>query len=228
MKRSVIRLFTVALDVWTSTALTCAVVVVASAPRTHAAINLWTTHGPYGESVTALAIDPITPSTLYAGTVGGVFRSTNSGGSWGAVNTGLSDLFVSALAIDPTTPSTLYAGTVGSGVFQSTNSGASWTAVNTGLPGDIYINALAIDPATPSTLYAGTNAGVFSIQQGAVCIGDCDASGSVTVDELVMLVNVALGNAQPSACPDGVPSGDDVNISLILTAVNHALNGCGG
>ena len=39
--------------------------------------------------VLALAIDPATPATLYAGTGGGVFKSTNGGGEWGAVNTGL-------------------------------------------------------------------------------------------------------------------------------------------
>ena len=39
--------------------------------------------------VKALAIDPHDPSTLYAGTYGGgVFKSTNGGGSWSAVNTG--------------------------------------------------------------------------------------------------------------------------------------------
>jgi hypothetical protein len=79
-----------------------------------AGINVWTTHGPYEGLVRALVIDPTTPSTLYAGTHGvGVYQSTDSGGSWRAVNTGLSGsaLFVNALAIDRTTPSTLYAGT---------------------------------------------------------------------------------------------------------------------
>ena len=79
-----------------------------------AGVNVWTSNGPYGGTVFALAIDPTTPSTLYAGTRGGgVFQSTNSGGSWSAVNTGLSNLSVSALAIDPSAPSRLYAGTWG-------------------------------------------------------------------------------------------------------------------
>ena len=35
--------------------------------------------------VHALAIDPMTPATLYAGTYGGgVFKSTNGGGDWSA------------------------------------------------------------------------------------------------------------------------------------------------
>ena len=53
----------------------------------------------------------MTPTTLYAGTWGGVFKSTNGGGNWSAVNTGLTDTYVNALAIDPATPATLYAGT---------------------------------------------------------------------------------------------------------------------
>lgn len=59
------------------------------------------------------------------------------------------------------------------------------------------------------------------------CVGDCDASGDVTVNELLTLVNIALGNAPLSACPSGVPSGREVDITLIVEAVNNALNGCG-
>ena len=62
--------------------------------------------------VYALAIDPATPSTLYAGTDGGVFKSTNGGAAWSAFNTGLTNPYVHALAIDPATPGTLYAGTI--------------------------------------------------------------------------------------------------------------------
>src|SRR5437016_4226510 len=37
-----------------------------------------------------LVIDPVTPTTLYAGIeLGGVYKSTNGGGSWSAVDTGL-------------------------------------------------------------------------------------------------------------------------------------------
>lgn len=57
--------------------------------------------------------------------------------------------------------------------------------------------------------------------------GDCSGNFQVTVDELLTLVNIALGNAQPSACPHGIPSGAEVNITVIIQAVNNALNGCG-
>jgi hypothetical protein len=44
---------------------------------------------------------------------------------------------------------------------------------------------------------------------------------------LLTLVNIALVNAEPSACPHGVPSGAEVDIALIIQAVNQALNSCG-
>jgi hypothetical protein len=46
-----------------------------------------------------------------------VFKSTNGGDNWSAVNTGLTNTWVIALAIDPATPTSLYAGTWGGGVF---------------------------------------------------------------------------------------------------------------
>ena len=76
--------------------------------------------------VLALAIDPSTPATLYAGILNnGVYNSTNGGGNWTAINTGLPNTHGQALAIDPATPTTLYAGTY-NGVYKST------TAAETG------------------------------------------------------------------------------------------------
>ena len=103
-----------------------------------------------GVLISALAIDPLTPTTLYAGTPGGVFKSTDGGASWSA--SGL--IKPSVLAIDPLTSTTLYAGS--GGVFQSTDGGASWSASGRLAPWPGAVAALAIDPLTPTTLYAGT------------------------------------------------------------------------
>ena len=45
--------------------------------------------------------------------------------------------------------------------------------------------------------------------------------------KIITLVNIALGNAEASACLHGVPSGAAVNVALILQAANNALQGCG-
>jgi photosystem II stability/assembly factor-like uncharacterized protein len=178
-------------------------------------------------SVLALALDPSMPTTLYAGTKGGVFKTTDGGDTWSAVNTGVGGQMVFALAIDPTTSSTLYAGT-GSGVFKSTDGGRIWSELNTGLPANSSVTALAIDPTAPSTLYAGTDGGgVFSIEQVSTCGGDCNADGGATIDELVTLVNVALGTTSVVECGSGDTDGDGkISVDEIITAVDVVLDGC--
>lgn len=61
----------------------------------------------------------------------------------------------------------------------------------------------------------------------AVCVGDCDGSNGVTVNEIIILVNIALGDPQALPCPHGIPAGVQVNVALIIQAVNHALTSCG-
>lgn len=108
----------------------------------------------------ALAVDPTTPAVVYAGTDGaGVFRSTDAGVHWTAVNTGLPYVRVSSLAVDPASKGTIYVGT-DSGVFRSRDDCGSWTAANAGIT-DWGVNCLVIDPHTPATLYVGTHNGVY-------------------------------------------------------------------
>jgi len=45
----------------------------------------------------------------------------------------------------------------------------------------------------------------------------------VTIGELITLVNIALGSAQPSACAHGIPADHAVDIALLIQAVNNAL-----
>ena len=131
--------------------------------------NVWTSNGPEGGEIYTLAIDPATPTILYAGTINGVFKSTNGGGTWSIANTGLTGASiygypiasVLALAIDPATPTTIYAGTMYGGVFKSTDAGGNWSRVTNGGLTDRSVSILAIDPLTPSTLYAATSSGVF-------------------------------------------------------------------
>ena len=58
------------------------------------------------------------------------------------------------------------------------------------------------------------------------CVGDCDGKEDVTVNEIITLVNIALGNGDLSACPSG--TGTEVTIVVIIQAVNNALEGCDG
>nr|MDQ2732483.1 SBBP repeat-containing protein [Armatimonadota bacterium] len=96
-------------------------------------------------AIYALAIDPVTPSTLYATTGNGPYKSLDGGATWNPGNTGL-NLPLQALVIDPKTPTTLYAapesalftdnpGTAkgGTPLYKSLDGGATWNPSSAGL-----------------------------------------------------------------------------------------------
>ena len=59
-------------------------------------------------------------------------------------------------------------------------------------------------------------------------VGDCDASGVVTVNEIITLAKIALGTQHVSECPSGLPAtatDANVTVAVIVQAVNNALNG---
>src|SRR5690349_14161217 len=60
-----------------------------------------------------------------------------------------------------------------------------------------------------------------------LCVGDCDHSGAVTVDEVVIGVNIALGTLAVDACTalDADANGQ-VSVDELVTAVNRILDGC--
>jgi hypothetical protein len=59
------------------------------------------------------------------------------------------------------------------------------------------------------------------------CVGDCNGDGTVTVNEILLLAGIALGEADIATCPlgDANPDGQ-ITIDEIIAAVNSALNGC--
>ncbi len=114
--------------------------------------------------------DPVF-GTVYAATAGsGVFRSTDGGLSWTAVNTGLSDQVITSLAREPVPqagiPITLFAGTSTGNLFRS-DSGTAWAKLGAGLPPGDPITALSIEIAEPRILYAAlSGAAVYASANG--------------------------------------------------------------
>ena len=121
-------------------------------------------------SVASIAIDPGSPTTIYAGLLyggpspcctplmGRLIRSADAGQTWTDLNIAPFWYAIFALVIDPTFPSVLYAGT-SAGVFRSTDRGATWTVVAGLTAQSVRQLALALPPS--STLYAATGIGVF-------------------------------------------------------------------
>jgi hypothetical protein len=61
------------------------------------------------------------------------------------------------------------------------------------------------------------------------CEGDCDGNGAVTIDELLLGVNISLGMRPAADCLalDRNGSGE-VTIDELITAINNALDDCAG
>lgn len=113
----------------------------------------WIKNGQYGGYFSSFATSG---TNIFAGSVQGVFLSTNNGINWAAVNNGLTNLSVTSLTISGTN---IFAGTVNGedGVFLSTDNGTNWTVVNNGLT-NRWVYSLT---TSGTNIFAGTLGGVF-------------------------------------------------------------------
>jgi hypothetical protein len=93
-------------------------------------------------------------SNLFAGTLNGMFRSTDSGATWNEVSAGLPIYpYIEAFAQNGTS---LFATANNLGVFVSTDSGISWKPASNGLPA-LSVSALVTDG---TNLYADDDGGL--------------------------------------------------------------------
>jgi hypothetical protein len=112
----------------------------------------WIETNSPGGHITTIAVSD---SNIFVGTAGnGIFRSSNNGKDWTAIDSGLTDTDVFSLEVSD---SNIFAGT-GKGVFLSANNGTSWEPVNSGLSNASPVNAFAV---CGKTIFAGTNNGIF-------------------------------------------------------------------
>jgi hypothetical protein len=159
----------------------------------------WTTaaSGISGHDVTALAIDPGRPSTVYAVVEDSLYVSGDAGASWtktaGRMEVNSSDAHVLTVLVNS---DAVYAGTT-AGVWKSRDGGVTWSQ-GTGLNSAgilryfFGIAALSVDPVKPSVLYAGdsglfTSGGVsMSTDSGATW---AQVGGALTVDVSCLAVD---------------------------------------
>ncbi len=103
----------------------------------HSLIVAWKYVGLAGEDIVAIVFDPTNPNTIYAGgdwnlssgLTGGVFKTTNGGGTWDTLMRGVS---TADLDIDPNNPKILYVISWGTslaraGILKTTDGGGTWS-----------------------------------------------------------------------------------------------------
>ncbi len=143
-------------------------------------------------SINAIAVDPTNASVVYAGFAAGLFKTTDGGNNWNALNLPVNDASIQTIVFDPSTPSTMYVGS-NAGVFKSTDSGGTWTPLNNFDVSSVpNIRSLAIDPTAPSTIYAGTSGfGLFKTTNGGstwIPINNGISSGSALIQQSYMTI----------------------------------------
>ncbi len=149
----------------------------------------WTSLGPgnVGGRIRAIALHPAQPSRILVGGVaGGVWRSTDAGATFAALDDFMANLAVTSLVVDPQDASRIFAGTgegflnfdglVGNGMFVTTDGGANWSQLAaTNNASFRYVNRIATSSAGASLMLVATRTGLFrstdlgaSFQQVAV------------------------------------------------------------
>jgi photosystem II stability/assembly factor-like uncharacterized protein len=143
---------------------------------------------PFGNSVSALVVDPQNSDTVYASflSTAGVYKSTDGGAHWSAANSGLTASAYYSLAIDPSNSSTLYVGPGPGRIFKTTDGGTSWNEL-TNFLGTSFYRSISISPTSPSTVIAATDSGVYkSTNSGGAWNGPLPpaASTGVAIDPI--------------------------------------------
>jgi hypothetical protein len=123
--------------------------------------------GVTSTTIDAIAVDPITPSDVYAVGSGQIYESENGGTGWTATGPGVGTGAVMAVGKDSSSTSTVYVGS-NTGLIYSSNGGSSWNnpvAAPGTTPGAAILAMLA-DPTNNMTAYAGTVYGAYKTIDG--------------------------------------------------------------
>ena len=131
----------------------------------------WQFAGPdnIGGRITSMAVVP-GGATIYIGSAnGGVFKSTDTGGSFTPIFDEFSAFSIGAITLDPTNSSTVYVGTGesnpavdtydGNGVYRSTDAGVTWEHL--GLTQVKRINRIVVDPLNPQRILLAGAGSIF-------------------------------------------------------------------
>lgn len=123
-----------------------------------AGVAIWTSLGPVGGAIGALTADPSDPDTVYAGTYGGLFKTTDGGDTWWRISPPTGPAYVLAIVGD-----TIYGSFWNCGLVRSTDGGQTWSTVP-GLPPGI--KEVAGDPRSPHRIWATNGLKLFSSIDG--------------------------------------------------------------
>ena len=130
---------------------------------------------PNTTTAPVLSLIESSDEVYFAGTGGGVYRSTDYGVNWSFVHAGGGNGWVYSFVFDQS--NNLYIGTGSGGVYMSPDNGDVWQQINSGLT-HLGVYSLAVN--STNEIFAVTGEGIFKSTQSAVSVDD--ETESVLVD----------------------------------------------
>ncbi|MCD6352771.1 MAG: hypothetical protein J7M06_00970, partial [Proteobacteria bacterium] len=129
----------------------------------------WKDLGLFGGQMHAIAVDPVAPNILFAGSYygDGLFKSSNGGENWESVE-GFRNELVCAIAFTPDNHNTIWVATAYL-IYKSEDGGLNWSFYDPALDhGCYYYYTLTIDPQDSNTVYIGTSGLDGSYDEGSI------------------------------------------------------------
>ncbi len=201
--------------------LVAAAACSACSPALAQTVPAWTTLGPPGGTVSAMLVDPATPTTLYAGTPeNGVFVSSDGGTNWSVGNAGLAAAIVgrqSLFAVHALVANArdVYAATGAGVVYTPLGAAPNWTALaDTGA--STPVTMLAFDPAS-GLLFAASPAADGISTPGVYVASSIGAPGTALAWTFVALPSATIGSGV-SGLAVASPNGPTNPASLLVSA----------
>lgn len=143
---------------------------------------------PLSGRVNGIAYAPSSPSTIWIATAGGgVWKSTDSGASWGYRSSGWTFLHTTCVAVHPSDPNIVLVGTGDAygffgaqtqGIRRSTNGGTTWTTVGAAQFGTNVVSRVLFHPDNPNIVIAlteGATGDIWRSTDGGVTWAATDA-----------------------------------------------------
>jgi hypothetical protein len=209
----------------TATSAATAITAAATAsPTSEPSQSASVTATPLAKSptITPTPVVSVAPTRSGTRTIG----LTATSGSATATTSPIASVTATTIAVTPTTT----ASPIVSAAATNTRTATITVTPTTSAIATVTVDAPPSASATSSAAATETAPPVLTVTPTVSvrpCVGDCDHSGDVTIGELIIGVNIVLGTVPASACPAvACLSGNGVDVSCLITAVNAALYGC--
>lgn len=168
----------------------------------------------------ALALDPVHPDTVWAGSLGSLFASDDSCATWRRLPTAFGKVIVLGILFSRGASGPTFVATAG-GLYRTDDGGKSFQGPAEGTGGHVRVTSLAADPVDAATVWAGTGKGLFVSRDGGASWAATGPPGVGIIDVVVHptsrsrvfagteagVIVTSDGGASWSALDESVPGG---------------------